>query len=237
MQQPLPTHDRTSCKRPHCHRSQHRAATEEQIRWVEALQLRAILEADGATSMIRWFKTKQAAAPLPTRPIVIDAALFDGEGKPFYQALAAAWKAADPNTYEQDEDSPEIAALERRYSIRLPEDFRSYLLHAVPKTKFIDDIGTQWWSLAEIKSIPDECPDGPPGQINEEIESEKHTYLIFSDYLIWCYAWAICCSDGPHRGKVALIGGSPDAFVADSFREFVRLELSDAQEIHQGAKR
>jgi len=99
----------------------------------------------------------------------------------------------------------------------------------------MDDIGTQWWSLAEIKAIPDECPDGPPGQINDEIEREKQKYLIFSDYLIWCYAWAICCSDGPNRGKVALIGGLPDAFVAGSFREFLRLQLSDAREIHQGA--
>jgi hypothetical protein len=98
----------------------------------------------------------------------------------------------------------------------------------------MDDMGTQWWSLAEIKSISDECPDGPPGQISRAIESEKHTYLIFPDYLIWCYAWAICCSDAPSREKVALIGGLPDAFVANSFRGFLRLELSDAQELHQG---
>jgi hypothetical protein len=28
------------------------------------------------------------------------------------------------------------------------------------------------------KSIPDECPDGPPGQVNDEIEQEKQTYLM-----------------------------------------------------------
>jgi len=96
----------------------------------------------------------------------------------------------------------------------------------------MDDLGTQWWSLKEIKPVSIECPDGSPGRATPAIESERDTYLVFSDYLLWCYAWAICCSDGPNRGKVALIGGSPDGFVAPSFGEFVKLELADAQSIH-----
>jgi len=185
--------------------------------------------------MFGWLRATRTAAHPPVRPLPIEASLFNGEGKHLYEALAASWKASDPNIYTPDEGSSDISALEQRYSIRLPDDFRSYLLHAVPQTTFMDDIGTQWWSLADIKSISEECPNGPPGEINDEIEREKQTYLIFSDFLIWCYAWAICCSDGPNRGKVALIGGRPDSFVASSFREFLRLELSNAQEIHQGA--
>jgi hypothetical protein len=141
---------------------------------------------------------------------------------------------ADPKAYTRRATCEDVEALERRYSLRLPEDFRSYLLNAAPSTTFMDDIGTQWWALDEIKSISDECPDWPPGQVIAEIEQEKDAYLVFADYLIWCYAWAICCSDGPNRGRIALIGGLPDAFVADSFREFLLLALSDAQEIHVG---
>lgn len=38
----------------------------------------------------------------------------------------------------------EVQALEERYAVRLPEDFRSYLLYAAPATLCMNDIGTQW---------------------------------------------------------------------------------------------
>lgn len=164
----------------------------------------------------------------------IDPALFEQEGAILYEALSTHWASSDPDIYTRCASSTDVEALEKRYSLQLPEDFRAYLIHAAPSTTFMDDIGTQWWALSEIKSISDECQNGPPGQINPEIEQEKGAYLIFSDYLLWCYAWAICCSNGPNRGKIALIGGLPDAFVADNFRDFLLLELSDDQAIHQG---
>jgi hypothetical protein len=166
----------------------------------------------------------------------IDPTLFDQGGERLFKALAQFWASSDPKSYSPGCAEVQIKALEDRYSIRLPDEFRSYLLNAAPRITYIDDIGTQWWAADEIKSIPDECPDGPPGKVNDEIEREKHAYLIFSDYLIWCYAWAICCSDGPNRGKIALIGGLPDVIVADSFRQFLLLELTDDLSIHQGAR-
>lgn len=59
------------------------------------------------------------------------------------------------------------------------------------------------------------------------IAAEAHSYLFFADYSIWCWAWAICCGDGPNRGKVALVGGAPDRIVADSFSDFVERYLRD----------
>lgn len=158
-------------------------------------------------------------------------------GLRLYEALSAHWAASNRGFYSRSDTRADVEALEERYSLTLPEDFRAYLLHAAPSATFMDDIGTQWWAAHEIKSISDECPDGPPGQINPEIEREKDAYLVFSDYLIWCYAWAICCSGGPNRGKIALIGGQPDAFVAENFREFLRLELIDDLAIHQGSSK
>lgn len=189
--------------------------------------------------MFRWLKkAKQSSVPRPPRTLPIDAALFEKEGSSLYQALSTHWASSDPKTYAQTyaprAEGADVEALEERYSLQLPEDFRSYLLSAAPSVTFMDDIGTQWWAPNEIKSIPDECPDGPPGQINLEIEREKDAYLVFADYLIWCYAWAICCSNGPNRGKIALLGGLPDRFVADNFRDFLLLELTDDLAIHQG---
>jgi hypothetical protein len=179
-------------------------------------------------------KAKHSATPHRAGNPPIDPLLFDQSGERLYKALADFWSWSDPKSYSPSGSDVLVEALEERYSLRLPEDFRSYQLNAAPRTMYMDDIGTQWWAPSEIKSVADECPDGPPGNANDEIEREKHAYLLFSDYLIWCYAWAICCSDGPNRGKIALIGGVPDAFVADSFRQFLLLELTDDLAIHQG---
>lgn len=185
--------------------------------------------------MFGWLR--KSKKPKSSRAIPLEAALFDGKSESLYHALAACRLASDPAFITPQNAMPEVQALEGRYSLRLPEDFRSYLLYAAPATIWMDDIGTQWWAAKEIKSIPDECPDGSPGKLNADIERESAQYLVFADYLMWCYAWAICCSEGPNRGKIALIGGAPDTFVADSFRDFLKLEMGDALEIHGGPSR
>lgn len=187
--------------------------------------------------MFDWLKGKRRpSVSRPSRTLPIDPALFGQGGASLYKALGSYWASSDPTTYTRATDW-DVGALEERYSLQLPDDFRAYLIYAAPSVTFMDDIGTQWWAQAEIKSISEECPDGPPGQINPEIERENNAYLIFSDYLIWCYAWAICCSDGPNRGKIALIGGLPDTFVADTFGDFMRLELTDDLAIHPGSSK
>ena len=131
-------------------------------------------------------------------------------------------------------NGPSVAqSLEQRYAIRLPEDFLDYLDHHAPAEDWWDDHGFIWWAPERIKSIRDECGTKMPGTPNNaEIEKEQDLYLVFADFLIWCYAYAICCSEGPDRGKVALIGGSPDRFVADSFSHFVQLATSDSRGLH-----
>lgn len=114
-------------------------------------------------------------------------------------------------------------SLESRYGVRLPEEFRAYVLEAAPSEEGIDAAGTMWWPPSRIRSIPDEFQ----GEIdNPVIAAEAGAYLFFADYLVWCWAWAICCSDGPNRGRVAFIGG-PDDFVAESFSGFVERYLCD----------
>ena len=113
--------------------------------------------------------------------------------------------------------------------VALPDDFRAYLLDESPAVEFMDDYNATWWPIDRIKSIPDEFKDGSnaPG-----IADEAERYLFFADYLIWSYAWAICCAPGDDFGRVAVIGAPPDRFVADSFSEFVGLYIGDSRAIH-----
>lgn len=129
-----------------------------------------------------------------------------------------------------------IERLQQHCSIALPDDFQRYLVERAPAEDWWDDHGIIWWGLESVKGLADECPDPPlPEQINTEIEKEASTYVVFADFLCWCYAYAICCSDGPNRGRVALIGGLPDFFVANSFSEFEALAATNSNTLHSPA--
>jgi hypothetical protein len=131
-------------------------------------------------------------------------------------------------------------ALELRYAIRLPEDFRAYLAESAPVSEWADDGGILYWEPPRIASVKDErtgwshfTPHG------SDIDAKGAEYLVFADFMGWCgYGYAICCSDGPDRGKVAMIttdSGSGDRFVASSFRSFLRLAAEDSPRLHSSA--
>lgn len=126
----------------------------------------------------------------------------------------------------------EVAAIERRYGVVLPGDFRAYLLEALPQCGGnMDDALTTWWQVELIRNIPEEYGDsqyGPHRVQNAEIAAEEDVYLIFADYCIWIWAWAINCGQGVNRGRIVQIDGASDDFVADSFSEFVAYHLHKA---------
>lgn len=146
-----------------------------------------------------------------------------------HAALAAKWTDAPPLGVPERK----IAELEASYGISMPTDFRLYLLQAVPSSDYMDDFGFIWWAADRLKNIPDECGTEAAPIGCQAIEADAEHYLIFADFLDWCYAYAICCSQGEHRGKIALIAEG-SRFVADSFSQFVELALDDAREIHIG---
>jgi hypothetical protein len=148
-------------------------------------------------------------------------ALADAEASPLERLLSWWDQAPVPDPPER-----EIRALEERYSVRLPDDFRRYLLATMPHGNDWDHRGTRWFPLADIKSLREECADWAT---ISALDSDK--LLVFADFLIWCYAWSVDCSDGETRGKVAIITGD-DHYVADSFDDFLDRYLRDEGALH-----
>jgi hypothetical protein len=147
--------------------------------------------------------------------------------------LADHWARAEAERYTPGHDGDGIAALEIRYGVRLPDEFRAYLSIAAPRHQFMDNETISWWSVRDIKSLAEECASWEPGWGGDAVEAEQHGYLVFADYLIWCWAWAICCVEGPHYGRIAVIRGSPpDTFVADDLSAFIGMALHDDPRIH-----
>jgi hypothetical protein len=141
-----------------------------------------------------------------------------------HAALSAWWRATGHAPAPAFQAEHSVRALESRYGVALPEDFRTYLTSAAPAEDFGDDHDVTWWSPGRVRNIPDEYehPIGDPA-----IAREADACLFFADFLLWASAWAICCSEGANRGKVALIDGASDRFVAESFSRFVELYLKD----------
>lgn len=141
-----------------------------------------------------------------------------------HAVLTGWWRATGDEPPIANVGEATVQEIERRYGLTLPEDFRLYLLHAAPSDDFWDNGDAIWWSPERLKNIPEEYehPIDDP-----RIAQKAQTYLFFADYMIWSWAWAICCEEGEDRGKVALIGGAPDRIVASSFTEFVKAYIAD----------
>jgi hypothetical protein len=150
-----------------------------------------------------------------------------------HRTLQAWWSQTGAEIVTQVTPQNDIAALEARYRITLPDDFRAYLEKGVPKEENWDEQDGNWWPMSRIKNIPDEYEH----PISGPIASNAAKHLIFLDYSIWSWAWAISCADDETRGKVALIGASPDGYVADTFKEFVERYTSDWCAISQVRKK
>jgi len=151
---------------------------------------------------------------------VIEAA--DGMRMEAHLILKAWWAETEAGVATRCASETEIVELETRYGVSLPNDFRSYLAHGVPIADNWDAEDGNWWPLTQIKNIPDEYQH----VVAEPIASHAAKHLFFLDHLQWCWAWAISCVPDETFGRVALIGGHSEVYVADSFTDFVEQYIS-----------
>ena len=144
-----------------------------------------------------------------------------------YEKLQRYWRDTNAGVDTVALSEQQLEGLERKYRVRLPDDFRDYLRYSCPGNENWDDNLICWWPLDRIKNIVDEFQH----KITDEtIARDAVMYIFFADYCIWCWAWAIACGDDENRGRVACISGR-DRFVADSFAEFVDLLIRDSSKL------
>ena len=131
--------------------------------------------------------------------------------------LQEYWAKSSSSVAASRSSESAVKDLEERYGVKLPDDFRLYLLESSPEPNNLDESCTYWWPLAEIKNIPDEYKHDLH---NAEVAVEAASYLFFADYMVWCWAWAICCKPGKNFGHIVQVG-TGEIEVARSFSEFV----------------
>lgn len=168
----------------------------------------------------------------PTKPFIDGKPLRPSPVKPRapHERLIALW-AGPEYAYNRvvTHGTAEVASLAAHYGVRLPDDFRDYLIHACSTFDDggdMDGFGNAWWGLERIRSLIEECGEAEPSLALAPMKA-----LLFADTLIWCTAWGICCGEGPDFGRIFLVSDR-NRFVADSFTEFVTRYLEDDKALY-----
>jgi hypothetical protein len=117
-----------------------------------------------------------------------------------------------------------LSRFESRYQVSLPADLRDYFLTVNGMAEGItDDALISFWSLSEVKPIPEEAPEFARGSYVEEAES----LFLFADFSIWAHGYAIRLSSSREPNPVIVIGGEKPVRVFDSFSDLVSNYLID----------
>jgi hypothetical protein len=140
-----------------------------------------------------------------------------------YEKLLQFWRA-NREILGKPASPTEITALEDRFGVRFPEDFRDYLLNALPGPGVdMDANRTTWWGVSRIAKQAGHYRGLEAG----DRDSNPHKYLVFSDFLIESHDWAIACGETEQRGKIVVLDSPSDRIVADDFATFVDLNIAD----------
>jgi hypothetical protein len=130
---------------------------------------------------------------------------------------------AEPRTGVSAE---EIAAFERRHSVRLPASVRSFFEFTDGMTEGLTDeelIG--FWSLSQLGNVPAVLSDfrGIPdyGTIAANLPGGQ-SYFVFADYSIWCHVYAVRLTDDSGQpADVIWICGAKWCSLYSSFEAFL----------------
>src|SRR5262249_52047128 len=124
-----------------------------------------------------------------------------------------------------------------RYRVGLPTDFRAYLLHVDGMSTFWPDSrdkeGYSFWSLARVKSVPEEAIKHSSGHEWSRFPRSESLF-VFADYLDWSWTYAIRLLAAPSEsGRIFIIGKQETPIqVAESFSDFVELYLVDSPTLY-----
>jgi len=140
--------------------------------------------------------------------------------------LAEGFKLCPPAT------ETDILALEERYGIKLSPILREYFLtlNGTGEGNFGEE-GFAFFSLQEFKPVSEALAPTDPQNI---VYEDRHAYpgcFVFSDYLLWCWGYAVKVTADGADGAVFIVTASsvPGRQVAESFTEFVLQYLKDSR--------
>jgi hypothetical protein len=128
----------------------------------------------------------------------------------------------------------EILSFESKYSVKMPLDLRDYF-HQVNGMGYWpadqDKEGFSFYRLRDIKTLSETAKDQQFDWLKNLPEADS--FFIFSDYLVWCWGYAVRLSKDPTvKNDVVLLCCHNPIKIADSFMEFVELYFEDDERLY-----
>jgi hypothetical protein len=124
----------------------------------------------------------------------------------------------------------EIQAFEAKYSIRMPNDLRSYFLKVNGMRPDWhcdqDSNGFTFLPLAKLRCLGTLAYDGSGA------EADSPRLFVFADYLTASWEYAIGLWSREREDNPVFLIDSPNKIVANSFSEFVDLYLIDSPKLY-----
>jgi hypothetical protein len=118
----------------------------------------------------------------------------------------------------------ELTAFEHKYKVLLPRDLRDYFLTVDGMAQGVTDNALiRFWSLKEVKPVPEEAPAYSDPLYIENAES----LYLFADYCIWSHAYAIRLSCHETSNAIIVIGDETPTRMFGSFSELASNYLTD----------
>ena len=153
-------------------------------------------------------------------------------------ALLRKWKTEDVSIGYANTQR-KIENFEQGHKVKLPQDFKLYLLKANGMRPGIphdtDRNGYCFWPIERIRSAADEFRE--PQHHAKEIElvnPELATYFIFADYLQWSWAFAVRIVETNTDTSHVFRLNAPQIMqkLASSFAEFIDLYVADSARLY-----
>lgn len=121
----------------------------------------------------------------------------------------------------------EIDAFEKKYAVKLSMILRHYFLafNGTGEANFGDN-GFSFFSLDEFKLVRE--------KIMSKTEPDKDAYpncYVFSDFLCWCWGYAVQLNDKGIDGLVFQVSGTPPRLISTSFKAFIEDYLNDSDRL------
>jgi hypothetical protein len=154
-------------------------------------------------------------------------------------ALLRKWKTEDVRIGDANTQR-KIENFEQGHKVRLPQDFKLYLLRANGMRPGIphdtDKNGYCFWPLERIRSVANEFRE-PQHRAKEIHRPELASYFIFADYLQWSWAYAIRIAETDTDTSIVFRVDAPQTIwkLADSFAEFIDLYVVDSVRLYDRA--
>ncbi len=151
------------------------------------------------------------------------------------QRIKEHWLSQNRNLVTQGVDEKEILSFESHYGVTMPLDMRDYFLQVNGMGSDCysdqDKEGFSFYRLPGLKTIAETSKERQFNWLKKLPEAES--FFIFSDYLVWCWGYAIRLSrDVVDKNEVILLCCSNPVKIADSFTEFVELYFEDNKRLY-----